>query len=524
MKQINAITWAGVGAIFGTMVIAGSIGLPHMLSTPALADQPAPTAKEHAKGLEHATSLSNAFKAVAKQVTPSVVHITAVDKPDPQPRAQRRQRTPQPNPFDNDMFRRFFGEELPEGFQFQGPGAPQQRERMGQGTGVIVREDGYILTNNHVAAEADELTVRLDDDKEYSATVVGTDPETDLAVLKIEATGLPAATLGDSDAVEAGDWVVAIGSPFGLQHTVTAGIVSATGRNNMGLATYENFIQTDAAINPGNSGGPLVSLNGEVIGINTAISTRTGGYMGIGFAIPSNMVKIVMDSLIDTGGMKRGWLGVNIRPLSEDLAASLGYDGTDGALISATIEGTPANEAGLQAEDIITKINGKPVSNPTALMNIVGQIQPGETATIAVFRDGSTREFEVTLSERPDRERLAKIRDDGRFDESNAAPAGNELGLTVESLTADIARQIGVSPRTEGVVVSEVEPGSSAEEATLRRGDVITTVNGQPVTNVEDFERILASESADKGYRMQIRRQVGGQSLPDIVIVKPETK
>jgi serine protease Do len=512
MKQINAIKWTSVGAIFGTMVIAGAVGLPHVLSTPALADQPAaPTTKEHAEGLKHANSLSNAFKAVAKQVTPSVVHITAVDKPDPQPRADRRQRTPQSNPFDNDMFRRFFGDEIPEGFQFQGPGVPPQGERTGQGSGVIVRKDGYILTNNHVAQGADEITVRLENGSEYEATVVGTDPDTDLAVLKINAGDLPYLDLGNSDALEVGDWVLAIGSPFGFEHTVTAGIVSAKGRTSIDLGVpFQDYIQTDAAINPGNSGGPLVNLNGEVIGINTWIASRGGGFNGLGFAIPSSMARDVVDSIVDTGGVKRGWLGIAMQqdPLTPEMAETFNFKGTHGVPIVEVYPDTPAERAGLRPDDIVTKANGRETHTRTELLNAIGATRPNDTVEIEISRAGKPMTLKVTLGERPDREQMTRM--NGGAPSSPGSPkATDELGITVQELTPNLARQLGLRGSTSGVVVTDVDQDSPAANprSGLRQGDVIIGINGEDVTNVEDFDRLIAQQDVLEGFRLKVRRQ-----------------
>lgn len=513
MKQSNAITWAGVGAIFGTMIIAGTVGIPHLFTSPAQAEQLAPTTKEHAEGLQHANSLSNAFKAVAKQVTPSVVHITSVDKPDPQPRAERRQRSPQQEEF----FRRFFGDELPEGFQFQGPGAPQPRERMGQGSGVIVRGDGYIVTNNHVAQGADELTVRLENGSEYEATVVGTDPDTDLAVLKIDAGDLPFVQLGDSDALEVGDWVLAIGSPLGYEHTVTAGIVSAKGRTNAQIGVpFQDYIQTDAAINPGNSGGPLVDLNGEVIGINTWIASGGGGFIGLGFAIPSSMVRNVVDSIVDTGGVKRGWLGVQMQtePLTAEMAETFNFKGTHGVPIVEVYPDTPAAEAGLRPDDIITKVNGRETHTRTELLNAIGATRPHETAEIELFRDGKPMTIKVTLGERPDREKMPRLAG-GDSVSPDAAGASDELGVTVRDLTPAIARELGLRGMSSGVVVMEVDEESPAANPRngLRQGDAIIGINGAEVTNVDDFDRLIAEQDVKQGFRIKVRRQGATQNI-----------
>ncbi len=323
--------------------------------------------------LRQAKDLSQAFRHVAKSIRPAVVSISSVRRI--VPAALQRQ----------------FGRDVPGGIP---KGAFEQR---GLGTGVVVSEDGYILTNNHVVRAADEVNVTLSDSRILSAKVVGTDAKTDLAVLKIDTSGLSFAKLGDSDAIDVGEWALAIGSPFGLAQTVTAGIISAKGRSNVGITDYEDFLQTDAAINPGNSGGPLVNLDGQVIGINTAIASRSGGYMGIGFAIPSNLARPVMQSIIKDGHVKRGWLGVAIQDLTKDLADSLQLDSRDGVLVGNVIAGSPADEAGLQSGDIILRFGGKPPRTANQLRNAVAATAPDTETVVALFRDGKTRTLKVVI-------------------------------------------------------------------------------------------------------------------------------
>jgi len=391
-----------------------------------------------APGLTSAESLSSSFKEAAGAVAQSVVHIMV--------------------------------------------------DQRGQGTGFVVRDDGFIVTNNHVVADADEVTVRLAGGREYNAVVIGTDPETDLAVIRIEAPDLSPARLGDSSALEVGEWVIAVGSPFGLEQTVTAGIVSATGRRGMGLATFENFIQTDAAINPGNSGGPLVNLDGEVVGMNTAITTRTGGSAGIGFAIPSNMIRRVTDSIIDSGHVSRGWLGIRIQPLTDNLALSFGAPDAHGALIAEVIPDGPSDEAGLEAGDIVTDIGGRHLQQPGDLLHAVAGSRPGARVDVEVLRDGRPRAFEVTLGTRP------------APSEEGAAGAGNpalDLGLMVEP-NGD-----------EGVIVSAVERGGAAETAGLRRGDVILMVGSTTVSTPAEFRRALVGRDSTAGVRLLVQRGQG---------------
>jgi len=472
-------------------------------------DSTKPASPVASENLGHALALSQAFRDVSKAVAPSVVSIKSTVAAEPRFSGAPGNGQLQPDlPLDEDMLRRFFGGEIPEGLEMRpgGPnGQPQPRERQGQGTGVIAREDGYVITNNHVVDGATEITVKLSDDREYPATVVGTDAESDLAVIKIEASGLIPATFGDSDSLEVGEWVLAMGSPFGLEHTVTAGIVSAKGRANMGLATFEDFIQTDAAINPGNSGGPLVNLYGQVIGINTAISTRSGSNAGVGFAIPSTMVKSVMDSIIESGTVQRGWLGVSIQDLSQQAREYTGYDG-QGVLIAEVIPNTPAAAAGLNDGDIVTSINKAPVASRNQLLNVVAMIAPGEHADLKIVRGGQSQNVTVTLGDRSAQLANAAPSTGGRT--SKPAPTA-ELGLTLQPLTPEIARQLGATDR-KGVVVAQLDPNGPAAKAGIQAGDVISMVNDHAIANTEEFQNALEVAATGKPIRLQVFR--GGAS------------
>jgi serine protease Do len=441
--------------------------------------------------IAQAIDISTAFKTVAKQVAPSVVHITSIDHIKPA--------VSQVGP--EDLFRQFFNQHGftdPWGGRFRSnpPGTEYQPERRGEGSGVIVSDDGYIVTNNHVVADADELLVRLGDDRELRAQVVGTDPDSDLAVLKIDAHNLIPAKLGDSERIEVGDWVVAVGDPFGLNHTVTAGIISAKGRGNMGLATFENFIQTDAAINPGNSGGPLVNLQGRVIGINTAITTRTGGSMGIGFAIPSNMVHVALDGILKNGKVERGWLGVIIQPLTPDLAESFRYEGQNGALIGEVVAGGPAAEAGLEAGDIIVEFDGQPVESSRDLLLAVAANPPNKKISLEAFRDGKTRRFDVQLGQRPSADQI-------RLGTHQPEPSPS-LGMIVEELTPELAARLNLEGQ-DGVVVAQVRPGSPAAEAGLRPGDLIEAVGETSVSSVPEFNKAMADRAKSDSIRLRVR-------------------
>jgi len=442
--------------------------------------------------LAKAADLSQAFQYVAKALRPSVVSISSVRKI--RSNIQQIPRMPEGfSPFfGDDSFERFFEFRVPQG----------DFEQRGLGKAVIVTSDGYLLTNNHVVEDADEVKVNLSDDRSFTATVVGVDDKSDLAVLKIDAANLVPVRLGDSDAMEVGEWVLAVGSPFGLAQTVTAGIVSAKGRANMGITDYEDFLQTDAAINPGNSGGPLVNLRGEVVGINTAIASRTGGYMGVGFAIPSNMARGVMDSIIESGSVERGFLGAGIQDLNEDLAASFGYNGTDGVLIGDVVPDSPASKAGLQPGDIVVEFNRKPAHKAPQLRNAVAATKPGTRVPMTVVRNGKSIRLDVEVG-----------RLEGQASVWKGREASADLGMTVQTLTADVARQIGADERDQGVVVTAVEPGSIAARVGMQPGDVILAVGNRQVKNVTDFREAIQNLDVNQGIRMQVMRDGGSRYL-----------
>jgi len=413
------------------------------------------------------------FIAVSKTARDSVVNIASARKV-----AQSQFHSPF---FDDPFFRRFFGEEFERRFE-----PPKERKEQGLGSGVIVSPDGYIVTNNHVIEQAEEIRVLLADKRSFKAKLIGTDPKTDVAVVKIEAVNLPVLPWGDSGQLQVGEMVLAVGNPFGLNQTVTMGIISAVGRANMGIVDYEDFIQTDAAINPGNSGGALVNLKGELIGINTAIFTRSGGYMGIGFAIPSNMVKGVMTSLIKHGKVVRGWLGVSIQEMTQDLAKEFGAPDTRGALVADVLEDSPAAKAKLERGDIVVSFNGTSVNDPAHLRSLVAETPPGTTVMVTVLRNKEKKELKVTIAEQPKDLARASGRepDSGRGEHALA-------GVTVEPLPQDRGR--GDAPRAKsGVVVKDVEADSPAERAGLRPGDVIREINRKPVRSVQDFDRLVS--------------------------------
>lgn len=378
--------------------------------------------------------------------------------------------------FSDPFFRYFFGD------RFGSRGVPQERREKSLGSGVIISPDGFVVTNNHVIQDADEISVSWAD-QEYSAGIVGRDAKTDVALLKIDAQGLPHLPFADSDALRVGDFVLAIGNPFGLERTVTMGIVSAVGRADIGIVDYEDFIQTDAAINPGNSGGALLDLRGGLVGINTAIVSRTGGYQGIGFAIPSAMASRVIESIREYGEVRRGWLGIAVQELTPDLAAALGVERSAGVLVSELFGGGPGDRAGLREGDVIIDIDGHPIRDLMGYRTRVERLLPGATATYAVRRGGDRLAFRVEVGRPPDEPAALQ------FEELETGPLP---GVALETLDAATARQLGYSGRLRGVLIREVDRKSPAARAGLRPGDVIVEVAGRGVSSVKDLERVAS--------------------------------
>lgn len=413
-----------------------------------------------------------AFSEIVKVLSPTVVNIstTKTVKRDVQP------------------FSQFF--ESPLGDFFEPFNMPKKWKEQSLGSGVIVSSDGYIITNSHVVEKADEIKVTLYDKEDYSGKIIGSDPKTDIAVIKISAKeDLPAIKWGDSDGLQVGEFVLAFGNSFGLSHTVTLGIVSALGRANVGIADYEDFIQTDAAINPGNSGGPLVNVKGELIGINTAIFSRTGGYQGIGFAVPSNMTKSVMSQLIKEGKVTRGWLGVTIQDVTSELAGEFGLKESTGAIITDIFSGSPAEKSGMKRGDIIIEVEGKAIKNVVSLRNMIAQSKVGSRLKLKVIRDGKTIPFEIAIVEFPSE--TAEIT--SQQQPEKAVKDENSLaGFRVMDITDEIAKQLGLSNNEKGVVIVSVAPGSASEEAGLKKGDVVQEINKKRVVSLSDFNKAVS--------------------------------
>ncbi len=381
---------------------------------------------------------------------------------------------------------------------------PEQRERS-LGSGVIVNADGYVLTNNHVVAGADDIKISLGDKREFKGRIVGTDPKTDIAVVKIEAKGLPVLILGDSSKVQVGEFALAVGNPFGIGQTLTMGIISATGRRGLDIEDYEDFIQTDAAVNPGNSGGALVNVRGELVGINTAIvSGGGGGNQGVGFAVPVNMARSVMNEISQHGKVTRGWLGVSIQPVSPEIAKAFGLAGQPrGALVADVTPHSPAERGGVSKGDIILELNGAPVSDSDELKLKISMIAPGTSVKLKLLRDHQERDVTVALGESPNKPET-------EVGSAGQAAPGPRLGMSVEQLTPQITRQLGLPSETTGVVVTEVTPGGPAQEGSVQRGDVIQEVDRKPVATVDQFQRAI-QQAGNQPVLLLINR--GGQHL-----------
>ena len=445
---------------------------------PSLVSIPAPQALPVVPGSGGAAV---SYSTAAKRASPAVVSITASKAPPHSPRS------------DDPLFQFFFGDHSRQ---------MQQEPQVGLGSGVIVSSEGYLLTNNHVIDGADDIEVMLTDGRQARAKIVGTDPESDVAVLKIELDRLPTIGFGDADQLQVGDVVLAIGNPFGIGQTVTTGIVSAKGRGAMGL-DYEDFIQTDAAINPGNSGGALVDADGRLVGINTAILSRSGGNQGIGFAIPVNLARDVMGSLIKDGHVTRGYLGVMIQDLTPALAKEFKLKDTTGALIGDVTPKGPADKAGLKSGDLLLEFNGKKVTDSRHLKLEVARTHPGQTVPVKILRDGDAKTLEVTVKTLPGTERVAK-------NDKTSEETGTLNGVGVADLDNNVRQQFDVPETVKGAVVTEVKPDSAAGEAGLKPGDVIQEINRKPVKNAEEAVRLTENPS-DKTTLLRVWREGGSR-------------
>jgi serine protease Do len=447
------------------------------------------------------------FVSLAKKLTPVVVNVSTTSTVaggsavGPSPFSRRGDRGnrggqgDEQDPF-SDFWRRFFGN--PPGGGGGGGGGGRGFRQQSLGSGFIIDRDGTILTNNHVVENGSKITVKLNDGREFEAKVVGKDAKTDIAIIKIDAKGeLPVAPLGDSEKLEVGEWVVAIGNPFGLESTVTSGIVSAKGRH-IGAGPYDNFIQTDASINPGNSGGPLINMRGEVVGINTAIFSQSGGNIGIGFATPINSAKEIIPELKGKGKVTRGWLGVSIQSVTPDIANSLGLEKSRGALVADVLKDGPAERAGIKVGDVIVDFDGTEIKDSSDLPAIVARTRPGKQANVKVLRDKKEMTIPVNITELKEEEVVASAREKG------------ELGLTVQKLTPEMAESLQLG-RATGVVITNVEQGSPADEAGLQQGDVIVEVDRKPIREVADFRNAVSG--AKKGQRILFLVRREGTSL-----------
>ena len=456
-------------------------------------NNPAPTFA-HTKDSQHSTDpphfQNGGFSDIAKRVTPAVVNITV-----------SKQAAVPMSGMPSDPMKEFFGLPGKSPRHKQGPTPNLQ----GAGSGVIVSSDGYVLTNNHVVEGAEEIRVTLPDKQEFQGKIVGLDPKTDLAVIKVEATDLPFVPWGDSSSLQVGEYVLAVGNPFGLDSTVTLGIVSALGRGGMGITQYEDFIQTDAAINPGNSGGALVNTQGELIGINTAIFSRSGGYQGVGFAVPTKLAQPIYTSLVKTGSVVRGFLGVGIQAVTADLAKSFQLDKTHGALVTNVMPGSPADQVGLQRGDVIVEYEGEAVEDPRALQGQVVGTVVGNQVSLVVMREGQRVTLRPVIRVQNEPKKVAQ---------ENSAPQDGPLaGVAVQDLDGRTAQQLGIAKDVSGVVVREVPQGSYAARAGLVQGDVISEINRKPVRSEKDFAQVVSNLANQQDALIFIHRGKGALYL-----------
>ena len=484
-KTINIYALIIIGLAFSVIGLTAAESLNRPLPGQPLGE----TASAHAAAMTDARGLPD-FVSLAKKLRPVVVNISTTQAIE----AERGARAPfqQGDPL-GEFWRRFFG--TPPRGQFR---------QQSLGSGFIIDRDGSILTNNHVVDNAQKIVVKLADQREFEAKVIGRDAKTDIAVIKIDARGeLPVAPLGDSDQLEVGEWVMAIGNPFGLDNTVTSGIVSAKGRH-IGAGPYDNFIQTDASINPGNSGGPLINLSGEVVGINTAIFSQSGGNIGIGFATPVNLAKEILPELRGKGKVTRGWLGVTIQGVTPDIAKSLGLDRPRGGLVADVAKNSPADHAGIKVGDVVLEFDGTEIKESNDLPPLVARTRPEKQARVKLLRDKKELGLSVTIGELKEAEVVASAKESGG------------LGLTVQGVTPELAQTLQLE-RAQGVVITVVEPGSPGDEAGLQPGDAVVEIDRKPVRDLADYRRAVADAKKDQGILFLVRRE--GNSM--FVALKP---
>jgi serine protease Do len=422
------------------------------------------------------TKLGDAMAKIAERVTPAVVNISTT----------RTVKTPRNPLFDDPFFKKFFGE---------GHEGGQRRKAYSLGSGFIATSDGYIITNNHVIEGAEDILVKLSDNREYKGKVIGVDSRTDVAVIKINEKKLPTIPWGNSDKMRVGEMILAVGNPYGLSHTITMGIISALGRVGIGISDYEDFIQTDAAINPGNSGGPLVNSSGEVIGVTNAIFSTSGGYQGIGFAIPSNMVKNVMDSIISEGKVVRGWLGVQIQPLNADLAKQFGLKDDNGVLLVDVTEGGPAAKAGMKGGDVVVEYDGKKINDPFHFKNMVAETKPGKQVSIRIIREGNLLTANVTIGELPvENQVIPNIEIDNAL-----------KGVSVQDITDEYRQKMNISEKDRGVIVNNIDEDSPAL-GIINKGDIILEINRKPVTNTKEYTKVISGIESNQNVLALIVR------------------
>ncbi len=472
-----------------------------------------------AKAVVSPQDLSRSFREVAKRTFPGIVSIRTESKVSQVSSGLGGHGIPP-------EFEQFFKNSPEFKRFFDGPKSPlvprgRRHRAVGQGSGFIISQDGYIITNNHVVNGADRIIVKLHNGKEYEAVDVKSDPRSDVAIIKIDAKNLHALPLGDSDRTEVGDWVLAFGAPFGLEQSITQGIISAKGRGP-GINERENYLQTDAAINPGNSGGPLVNLNGEVVGINTAISSRSGGYDGVGFSIPINMARWVADQLLEHGRVKRAFIGVMIQQLTNELAQQLDLNVFTGAIVTQVVPGSPAEKAGLETGDVILELDGHKVTGTRNLQGITERLSIGKTYTLLIQRNGKERKLKIKLAEMPDSDSLASAGDvsgnSGKDADGSGTVSSKELGLNVQNLSEELLEQFGYSEKVSGVIITSVESGGVAELNGLEVGEVIEKVGQTKINSVADFKKAIKNASVEKGILMLVRRG----SATRFVVVKAD--